>query len=85
MYKIMYSTKGGGEYKGLLTHFICRVNMIVSMSGCETMGTGMTTVPWVWVRVRVLHVKKSRVRIRDQVHGYRYKLSYPDNYGYGYG
>ena len=42
--------------------------MIVSMSGSETMGTGMTTVPWVWVRVRVLHVKKSRVRIRDQVH-----------------
>ena len=43
MYKIMYGTKivcstnkkkkkgGGGEYNGLLTHFICRVNMIVSM------------------------------------------------------
>ena len=46
MYKVMYGTKivcstnkkkkkkkkkGGGEYNGLLTHFICRVNMIVSM------------------------------------------------------
>ena len=100
MYKIMYGTKivcstnkkqnrqkkkKRGEYNGLLTHFICRVNMIVCLPGSETMGTGMTTMPWVWVRVRVLHVKKSRVRIRDQVHGYRYKLSYPDNNMYGYG
>ena len=23
--------RGGGKYNGLLTHFICRVNMIVSM------------------------------------------------------
>ena len=43
MYKIMYGTKivytntnkkekkNVEEYNGLLTHFICRVNMIVSM------------------------------------------------------
>ena len=92
MYKIMYGTKivcstnkkqkkkkkkkKKGEYNSLLTHFICGVNMIVSM------------FTWAWdhgyrydynamggVRVWVLHVKKSWVRIRDQVHGYRYKLS----------
>ena len=59
-----HKKKGGmGEkYNGLLTHFICRVNMIVSML---TMGTDMGTMPWVrvWVRVRVLHVKKSLVRV----------------------
>ena len=40
--------KGGGEkYNGLLTHFICRVNMIVCLPGSEIMGTGMGTMPWV--------------------------------------
>ena len=38
--------RGNGEkYNGLLTHFICGVNMIVCLPGSETMGTGMGTMP----------------------------------------
>ena len=88
MYKIMYGTKivcstNKKQKKKKITVFLHTLWLWVCLPGSETMGTGMTTMPWVWVRVRVLHVKKSRVGIRDQVHGYRYKLSYPDNYGYG--
>ena len=51
------TNKKVGKYNSLLTHFICRVIMILSIPGSGTMGTGMGTMPWVWVRVRVLHVK----------------------------
>ena len=52
------TNKTVGEYNSLLTHFICRVIMILSIPGSGTMGTGMGTMTWVWVRVRVnLHVK----------------------------
>ena len=91
MYEIVCSTKKKKkkrvEYNGLLTHFICGVNMIVSMF---TWAHGPEPWVWVWVqchgyavRIRVLHVKKSQVQVRD--HGYCNKLSYPDKYGYGYG
>ena len=50
-------TKKWGTITSLLTHFICRVIMILSIPVSETMGTGMGTMTWVWVRVRVLHVK----------------------------
>ena len=49
-----------GNYNSLLTHFICRVIMILSIPVSETMGTGMGTMTWVWVRVLVLHVKSHR-------------------------
>ena len=76
---------GNGEkYKGLLTHFICGVNMIVCLPGSETMGTAMGTMPWVWIRVQVLHVKKSLVGVQDHIHRYRYKRLYLDKYGYRY-
>ena len=51
------TNKKVGNYNSLLTRFICRVLMILSIPVSETMGTGMGTMTWVWVRVRVLHVK----------------------------
>ena len=77
--------RGNGEkYNGLLTHFICGVNMIVCLPGSETMGTGMGTMPWIWVQVQVLHVKKSLVWVQDHIHGYSYKRLYLNKYGYRY-
>ena len=49
------TNKKVGNYNSLLTHFICRVIMILSIPVSETMGTGMGTMTW--VRVQVLHVK----------------------------
>ena len=61
----------------LLTLFVCRVIMILSIPVSETMGTGMGTSP---------ACQESQVPVRDQVRGYRYKLPYPDKYhDYGYG
>ena len=65
----------GEKYNGLLTHFICIVNMIVSM------GTGMGTMPWIWGTS--LACQEVTGTVRDHIHGYRYKLLYLDKYGYG--
>ena len=38
------TNKKVGNYNSLLTHFICRVIMILSIPVSETMGTGMGTM-----------------------------------------
>ena len=72
-----------GNYNSLLTHFICRVIMILEYTsvwdngyryGYNDMGTGTSPA-----------CQESQVRVRDQVREYRYKLPYPDKYhDYGY-
>ena len=74
------TNKKVGKYNSLLTHFICRVIMILSIPGSGTMGTGMGTMNMGMGMGTSPACQESPVRVRDQVCVYRYKLPYPDKY-----
>ena len=82
------TNKKVGQCNSLLTHFICRVNMIVSIPGSGTMGirTGTGTLTWVYgygYESCMSRVTGTGPRPGPwvQVH----KLLYPDKYHeYGY-
>ena len=53
-------TRKWGKNNSLLTHFICRVIMILSVPGSVTMHGYRYWYNAIWVRVRVLYVKSHR-------------------------